>query len=757
MAADAPVQPNQWLCFRGRLERQSAEALRVRIACDSKYWLWVNGRLVVFEGGLRRGPSPSGTYVDEIDLSPHLSPGTNIIAVLVWYWGKDGFSHQDSGRPGLLFDPLPGEASGDVPVIDWRTRLHPAFGDTAAPYPNFRLPEPNVQFDARRDIPGWIQDGYDDSNWAEPVRWGVPPIEPWGELVPRPIPQWRDSGLRDYVNAPDLPRAGGDQPVVARLPYNAHVTAYLKVRAPAGRTIDLRSDSYDNFPNGPSVRSTYITREGEQEFESFGWFSGHEVHYTIPADVEIIALKYRETGYDADFEGFFTCDDPALNELWKRARRTLYVTMRDTYMDCPDRERAQWWGDVVNELGEAFYALDPVRGPLLARKGIHELVAWQKPDGALYSPIPAGIPDLPSKGRTLVRDGTWDRELPMQMLASVGWYGFWTYYWYSGDEATLRAAYPAMRRYLSLWDFDSTGLVEHRAGGWDWPDWGKNADVAVLENAWYYLALKAAAATAPLAGAEADVAGYRTRMSAIEKAFGPAFWDGEAYRSDQSMARPDDRANALAVVAGLVPRTNYEAIAEVLRRSFFASPYMEKYVLEALFKMGKPDQALQRMSARYRRMLDDPITTLWENFGGGEDRAGRGTYNHAWSGGPLTLLSQYVAGVTPTGSGWTGVAIKPQMGELRRVVATVPTPQGVIGVTLVREDSRFTAEVDLPSGVSGHFTLPLFRHDTPWSTIVVNGANLEFEGEALPLELNLAPGVSRIEAVWQSSNLQGQW
>lgn len=48
-----------------------------------------------------------------------------------------------------------------------------------------------------------------------------------------------------------------------------------------------------------------------------------------------------------------------MNELWKRSVRTLYITMRDSYMDCPDRERAQWWGDEVNELGEAFYALSP--------------------------------------------------------------------------------------------------------------------------------------------------------------------------------------------------------------------------------------------------------------------------------------------------------------------------------------------------------------------------------------------------------------
>ena len=62
--------------------------------------------------------------------------------------------------------------------------------------------------------------------------------------------------------------------------------------------------------------------------------------------------------------------------------------MRDNYMDCPDRERAQWWGDEVNELGEAFYALDP-RGWQLAVKGIYELMNWQRPDGIIASPVPS--------------------------------------------------------------------------------------------------------------------------------------------------------------------------------------------------------------------------------------------------------------------------------------------------------------------------------------------------------------------------------
>ena len=243
------------------------------------------------------------------------------------------------------------------------------------------------------------------------------------------------------------------------------------------------------------VRAEYITRAGVQEYESLGWMSGHEVHYTIPAGVKVLALKYRETGYDTEFDGSFTCDDPYFNSLWEKAHRTLYVNMRDTYFDCPDRERAQWWGDLVIDLGEAFYVLDR-KSDLLAKKALIELVNWQKDDGALFSPSPAG---------------NWDKELPTQMLASVGWYGAWLYYHNTGDLETIQYCYPHIRRYLDLWKLGTDGLVVHRAGGWDWEDWGENIDAPLLDNAWYVLAMKAAIAMAKITGNQADVAGYQRR------------------------------------------------------------------------------------------------------------------------------------------------------------------------------------------------------------------------------------------------------
>ncbi len=108
-----------------------------RIAADSKYWLWINGKIVVWEGGLKRGPTPRDTYCDEVDLAPHLQVGENVIAVLLWHFGKDGFAHNDSGRAGLLLDC---QAEGFQLLSDhsWKVLRHPAHFDTGPPQRNTR-------------------------------------------------------------------------------------------------------------------------------------------------------------------------------------------------------------------------------------------------------------------------------------------------------------------------------------------------------------------------------------------------------------------------------------------------------------------------------------------------------------------------------------------------------------------------------------------------------------------------------------------
>lgn len=136
------------------VDRQVPEPFEARIAADSKYWMWINDSLVVFEGGLKRGPNPEGTYYDVVDLSPYLKEGENTLAVLLWYFGKDGFSHKSSGKAGFLFDARKDGVS-IVSDPSWQATVYQAFQHTGKPYPNYRLPESNIRYDARFALPGW--------------------------------------------------------------------------------------------------------------------------------------------------------------------------------------------------------------------------------------------------------------------------------------------------------------------------------------------------------------------------------------------------------------------------------------------------------------------------------------------------------------------------------------------------------------------------------------------------------------------------
>ena len=617
--------------------------------------------MVVFEGGLKRGPAPGATYYDQVDIAPYLEKGENTIALLVWHFGKNGFSHVNSGTAALLFCAQ-GANLSIVSDKSWQCSVYRAYQNTEAPFPNYRLSESNIRFDARKELAGWNMPDFSGKLGAS-IEIVAPNEMPFGKLVARPIPMWKNGGLTDY---PEVVKNEKGDTIRCRLPYNCQITPYLHVKAPAGLVVGMLTDNYTGG-SANNVRAEYITREGEQEYESFGWMNGHEVLYVVPAGVEVLGVKYRETGYNADMKGSFACDDDFYNELWKRSARTLYITMRDNYMDCPDRERAQWWGDEVNELGEAFYVLDP-RGWQLATKGIYELMNWQRPDGVIASPVPSL---------------NWCKELPLQMLASVGWYGFYTQAFYSDDYSFVPHIYDGLKKYLhEVWQVDDQGMPVVRPGDWNWGDWGTDVDMEVLTTCWYYLALKAEKEFALHLRKLYDANQIGEMMKRISAAFDARYWNGKAYRSKLHNGETDDRAQAMAVVSGLAPAGRYKALLKVFKKEYHASPYMEKYVMEALFMMGEPEFALKRMRDRYAKMMSYPYTTLFEGWGIGAEGFGGGTINHAWSGGPLTILSQKLCGIEPLAPGFKQFRVAPQLGSLNKASAVVPTLYGDIRVDI---------------------------------------------------------------------------
>lgn len=703
-----PDTANTWICYRKdfQLEKIPAKAV-AKIGADTKYWFWINGKQLLFEGGLKRGPNPNDGYYDEVDIAKYLKKGKNNISILVWFFGKEGFSHKNSGKAGLLFQ-CTAEGIDIVSGKEWKVKVHPAFGTCGKPVPNYRLAESSIKFDAGKDLGEWYSNNYNASGWKDAVEMGVPPAAPWNNLQLRPIPQWKKFGLANYKNSFKFPFIADGGVITAELPANLQVTPYFIIEAEAGKVIDIRTD---NFKGGgePNVRAEYITKKGVQDFECFGWMNGHKVLYSIPNGVKVIKLMYRQTGFDTEFAGEFKSSDEFLNTLWKKAQRTLYITMRDNYFDCPDRERALWWGDAVNEGGESFYALSPSSHSLF-RKGMYDLINWQRKDSVLFSPVPAG---------------NWKNELPCQMLATVGSFGFWNYYLHTGDLKTVKDLYEGVKKYLAKYKLKKDGTLVYRAGDWAWGDWGDNVDVNLLENEWYYIALKGAARMAGALKNKQDSISYNNCADIFKDSFNKAFWNGMEYRHYDYKKLTDDRAQALAVVGGLADNNKYPSIIKILKSTEFASPYMEKYVLEALFNMREEEFAIERMKKRFGPMVNNKdYSTLFEGWGIGTEGFGGGTYNHAWSGGGLTMLSQYLCGIAPIEPGYKKFQIIPQPGNVKQAEAVASSVKGKIKSSFVNEKERFLLNVEIPLNTISIVGIPV----KDVKTISLNGITIWKDG-----------------------------
>ena len=676
------TKENVWMCFNKSVTLESKpEELIASISADSKYWLYINGETVVYEGSVKRGPEKNSGYYDSVDIAPYLKSGKNTICALVWFWDNEtSYSYSGSGQGGFIFEAK----NSDITIISdksWKVKRHTGYVDSALYPPNYRLPEYSIYFDAKEDLGDWLNETFDTSSWENATEYATGGEGAYGKLYPRGIPFLKDYGLKYYENSEDyenytVTKALGEK-ITVDIPYNSQVTPYLKIIAPAGKKIRITTE---NTVIG-AVSTTYITKEGEQEFEALGWFNGEHITYKIPKGVTVISLKYRETGYDSSFCGNFKCDDEFMNSLWQKSLRTLYVTMRDNFMDCPDRERAQWWGDVTSEMIMTMYSMDS-NSYLLYQKGVEAMLSHVDDTNVLQTVVPI--------------NGDYF-ELPIQQLGGI--VGFFTYYQYTGDKAFLEKVYPATLNYLKLWEIGDNNLVVHRSGSWDWPDWGSKADMTALENGWYYYALSVTEKMAEILGVNDDVSFISERKTAISKGF-KTLWTEEGFKSDD-VKKPDDRANAVAVLSGLASKEQYSVIKNVLETTQNSSPYMEYYVLEALCKIGEYETAKERIKDRYAGMVNEDYSTLWEFWD-----SWRGTKNHAWSGGPLVIMSKHFAGITPLEAGYEKIKIDPQYTLYDNINCTVPSVKGLITVDYNKSGEECVINLTLPKGMKADLYIP---------------------------------------------------
>ena len=497
----------------------------------------------------------------------------------------------------------------------------------------------------------------------------------------------KDYGVKDYVRlSKDLPHSETNRwNLVCEMPYNCHFQPVIEVDAPTGSKISFNSSN-------PLVRylvptESVTTEAGTKTYEAKNWVSGEGAIYSIPAGATVKSVKYHETGYDTTIAGSFECNDNDYNILWKKAARTAYVCMRDHFYDCPDRERVGFWGDGTPELDQCFYVFD---------KNAHRLAS------------------------DLVRRKLEPKFYPGQHLEFLGDYGLWFYYMQTGDIEAMRDIYEPTKKFL----FETYQFGNPHT----WFDWGKeNKDTAVIETCFYDICLQSLRKIAQATGHEADLPAIDAKLAEIKNSFNTKFWKNGYYMSDQ-VTQPDDRANAMAVNAGLAEREKWPAIYDnVLTKKTYSSCFFDRWVFEALCIMGKQDYALLRMYERYKTMIPCSFTTLWEHYdrwwASRVDAFDEGSsLNHGWNP-PALFLSQTIAGVSPVEPGWKTYQILPKEAFLTSIKVVVPTIKGNVTVALKKTATEYAMDINSPDNTLAIVGIPKGSF-TKLDSIEVNGKTI---------------------------------
>ena len=181
----SPGERNKVVLFR-RLFHLSTKpsAALLHITADSRYGLFLNGK--------RLGTGPARAFhfhyeYDTYEITEHLIPGVNLVAVQVQHWGEATFQHQ-VGRGGLLLEI---EDTGNGAILlasdaNWRVWHTRAYRQNT-PRIACQLPW-EEQFDARLHPEGWQISTFADSHWPDAQEIGSVGCAPWGTLAPRTIP-----------------------------------------------------------------------------------------------------------------------------------------------------------------------------------------------------------------------------------------------------------------------------------------------------------------------------------------------------------------------------------------------------------------------------------------------------------------------------------------------------------------------------------------------------------------------------------------
>ena len=649
------------------------------------------------------------------DVTPLLTEGENALGAVLgdgWYAGFVGF---DPKHRGALYGPRPqllaqlhieyedGSQQDVATDGSWRCSTGPIlFSDLLM----------GESCDARKEMPGWAEPGFDDSAW-----YGVR-TEDLGDanLVAQP-----DEGIRVTEELEAKTVTEPEEGVyVFDLGKNMVGWMRLKVEGEAGTEVTLRHAEALN-PDGTiyttnlrSARATdryVLGGEGEEVYEPRFTFHGFRyVEVTgYPGEPSLGAITGRVVHSDTPPAGYFECSSPMVNELQENILWGQRGNFLSVPTDCPQRdERLGWMGDAQVFVRTASFNMDVVA---FFEKWMVDVEDAQSPEGA-----------FPDVAPLLKGSGLMDLRWGAPAWGDAGVIVPWTIYKTYDDTRIVERHYDAMVRWMEYLHEANPGLVRKNRMGNNYGDWlspkGDHTPKHLLATAYWAYDARLMAEMAEAIGRVEDAKGYRNLGERIKGAF------EEAYVSPDGRIEGDTQTcYLLALHMGLLPEGLRSAAAGHLvgaieREDWHLSTGFAGvgYLCPVLTETGHTDVAyrllLNQTYPSWGYTIKHGATTIWERWDGWTEEHGfqspnMNSFNHYSLGSVGEWLYRYVAGIDLGSPGYGHIVIRPRPGgDLTHARGEYDSVRGRISSSWKIEDGLFSLEVLIPPNTTATVHVP---------------------------------------------------
>ena len=417
------------------------------------YELYVNGQNITkgFMAPYRSNPNHY-LYYDHYDLTEYLNEGENVIGVLLgngflnpcietWNFNQVPFRHAPMVA---LCVEIEGNELFDATQLKCT--------ESPITFEEFHSGE---YYDARLELAGWKEAGFDDSEWRDVLpaqalagEAKIPDCEPIGIIDVHPpvrILKSKNGYIYDFVvNTAGLCelKIKGTEGQEIRLKYGE----YLR-----DGELDLGNIHYNEFMQ----RDRYILKGGQTEtfmpHFTYHGFRFVEVTGITEKQATNDLLTFYEMSSSFEQTAEFHCDNASINALFDATMRSNRANFMYFPTDCPHREKNGWTGDAALSAEQHLIYFNCAKS---MKEWLRNVFKAQNEEGTI-----PGIVPTHQWGFAWGNGPAWDIvmfELPYRI------------YQYTGDIEIIREGRDHFLRYLRYMETkrDENGLLHYGLGDW---------------------------------------------------------------------------------------------------------------------------------------------------------------------------------------------------------------------------------------------------------------------------------------------------